>query len=84
MLKIFSTIEMLAKSDVTVLILGETGTGKDLAAQAIHSKSVRKNKPLVTVNCPALPEQILESELFGYCKGAFTDAREDKEGILSP
>ena len=82
MLKVFNTIQMLARTDVTVLILGETGTGKDLAAQAIHSLSDRRRNRIVTVNCPALPESILESELFGYRKGAFTNAGEDREGLF--
>lgn len=82
LLKIFKTIEMLARTDVTVLILGETGTGKDLAAQAIHALGHRRQVPMVTVNCPALPENILESELFGYLQGAFTDAKEDKKGLF--
>lgn len=83
MLTIFNTIDMLAKTDVTVLILGETGTGKELAAQAIHAKSDRAAKQMVTVNCPALPESILESELFGYHKGAFTNADRDKPGLFT-
>ena len=82
MLHIFDTIEMLAKTDVTVLIQGETGTGKELAAKAIHIRSARGDRPLVTVNCPALPESILESELFGYCKGAFTNADRDNQGLF--
>ena len=82
MLKVFRTLQMIAKSDVTVLILGETGTGKDLAARAIHSLSKRRHRSMVTVNCPALPENILESELFGYRKGAFTDAVSDKKGLF--
>ena len=82
MLKVFRTIQMLAKTDVTVLILGETGTGKDLAARAIHALSKRRHRGMVTVNCPALPENILESELFGYRKGAFTDATSDKKGLF--
>jgi transcriptional regulator with GAF, ATPase, and Fis domain len=65
-----------------VLIRGESGTGKELAARAIHSMSSRAEKKMVTVNCPALPEQILESELFGYCKGAFTGADHDKAGLF--
>lgn len=80
--EVFRTIEMLARTDVTVLILGATGTGKDLAALAIHTKSNRSQNQLVTVNCPALPESILESELFGYKKGAFTNASQDKQGLL--
>ena len=82
MLDVFNTIQMLARTDVTVLILGETGTGKDLAARAIHDLSVRRNLPMVTVNCPALPETILESELFGYRKGAFTNANDDRKGLF--
>jgi len=78
----FEKIRMLAQSDATVLIQGETGTGKELAAQAIHNLSHRANRKLLTVNCPALPETILESELFGYRKGAFTDAREDRRGLF--
>ncbi len=79
---IFEKIHMLAQSDVTVLIRGETGTGKDLAAQAIHRLSRRGNRDLITVNCPALPETILESELFGYRKGAFTHAVSDHRGMF--
>jgi transcriptional regulator with GAF, ATPase, and Fis domain len=82
MLDVFHKIQMLAKSDVTVLIRGETGTGKDLAARALHSLSRRRGMPMVTVNCPALPESILESELFGYRKGAFTNANEDRKGLF--
>jgi DNA-binding NtrC family response regulator len=79
---VFETIHMLAQSDVTVLIRGETGTGKELAAEAIHSLSRRGRRPKVTVNCPALPESILESELFGYRKGAFTHAEADRTGMF--
>ena len=79
---VLQAIQALARTDVTVLILGETGTGKDLAARAIHAASSRRNQPLVTVNCPALPETILESELFGYRKGAFTNAAEDRKGLF--
>jgi DNA-binding NtrC family response regulator len=82
MRQVRALVEMLAQSDVTVLIQGETGTGKDLAAQAIHGLSPRARRPMVTVNCPALPENILESELFGYRKGAFTDACQDKTGLF--
>ena len=79
---VFEKIHMLAQSDVTVLIRGETGTGKDLAAQAIHKLSRRGRRKLITVNCPALPETILESELFGYRKGAFTHAIADHTGMF--
>ncbi len=79
---VFDKINMLAQSDVTVLIRGETGTGKELAAQAIHQLSRRGHRKLITVNCPALPETILESELFGYRKGAFTHATSDHTGMF--
>ena len=82
MRQVQALVKMLAQSDVTVMIQGETGTGKDLAAQAIHGLSGRAGRPMVTVNCPALPVNILESELFGYRKGAFTDARKDKTGLF--
>ena len=82
MLAVFSSIQMLARTDVTVLIRGETGTGKELAARAIHGAGNRASKALVTVNCPALPESILESELFGYRKGAFTNADQDRIGLF--
>lgn len=82
MSKVFDAIQMLGRSDVTVLIRGESGTGKEMAARAIHSLSGRKDREMVTVNCPALPENILESELFGYKKGAFTNASEDKAGLF--
>jgi len=80
--RVYQTIQMIAKTDVTVLITGESGTGKDLAAKAIHALSHRCDQPYVTVNCPTLPENILESELFGYKKGAFTDASSDKIGLF--
>lgn len=79
---VFAKINMLAQSDVTVLIRGETGTGKELAAKAIHHLSRRGRRSLITVNCPALPESILESELFGYRKGAFTHAIGDHTGMF--
>jgi DNA-binding NtrC family response regulator len=82
MQRIYQTIRMIAKTDVTVLITGESGTGKDLAARAIHSLSPRSSGQYVAVNCPTLPESILESELFGHRKGAFTDARSDKIGLF--
>jgi DNA-binding NtrC family response regulator len=73
---------MISKTDVTVLITGESGTGKNLAARAIHDLSPRSTKPFVRVNCPTIPENILESELFGYKKGAFTHATQDKQGLF--
>lgn len=75
-------IARVADSDATVLIRGESGTGKELAARAVHSLSGRRNRPMITVNCPALPEHILESELFGYAKGAFTGASQEKRGLF--
>ena len=79
------TVELLSRlatSCATVLIRGESGTGKEVAARAIHSMSKRADKDMITVNCPALPEHILESELFGYVKGAFTGAETDKDGLF--
>lgn len=80
MQRIFALLPAVAESDSTVLIEGESGTGKELFARAIHNLSSRRDKPLVTVNCGALPDTLLESELFGYKAGAFTDARKDKPG----
>jgi PAS domain S-box-containing protein len=79
-LNIFSILPDIAESDSTVLIEGPSGSGKELFARAIHDLSLREEKPLVVVNCGALPETLLESELFGYVKGAFTDAKRDKPG----
>jgi transcriptional regulator with PAS, ATPase and Fis domain len=80
MQKIFEILPVIAKSDATVLVEGETGTGKDILARVIHTASDRAGKPLVKVNCAALPENLLESEMFGYVKGAFTGADKDKTG----
>ncbi len=80
MRRIFDILPEIAESDSTVLIEGDSGTGKDLFARAIHNLSPRRHKPLVTVNCGALPDTLLESELFGYKAGAFTDAKTDKPG----
>lgn len=82
MQKLFKILDQVALSDSTVLIEGETGTGKELMAKAIHSLSARKNEPFIAVNCGALPDNLLESELFGYKAGAFTDARSDKPGMF--
>lgn len=78
--KIFDTLPQIAQSDATVLLEGESGTGKELFARAIHSLSSRNKKPFIPVNCAALPDTLLESELFGYKAGAFTDAKRDKAG----
>ena len=83
MQKAFKAIQTVAQTDVTLLIRGESGTGKEMAARAVHRLSRRSGRSLVTVNCPALPENILESELFGYRKGAFTHATADKKGLFS-
>jgi PAS domain S-box-containing protein len=78
--EIFHVLPDIAESDSTVLIQGASGTGKELFAKAIHNLSRRKEKPFIKVNCGALPDTLLESELFGYMKGAFTDAKKDKPG----
>ncbi|MFP7755682.1 sigma 54-interacting transcriptional regulator [Thermodesulfobacteriota bacterium B35] len=80
MRKILSVLPEFARSESTILILGESGTGKELVAQVIHKLSPRKDKPFVAVNSGALPDTLLESELFGYKAGAFTDARKDRKG----
>ncbi|QJB57547.1 sigma-54 dependent transcriptional regulator [Pseudodesulfovibrio sp. zrk46] len=76
-------VAAVAESDYTVLIRGESGTGKELVARTIHKMSKRRNKPMLTVNCPAIPDQLLESELFGHVKGAFTGADRDRKGIFA-
>ncbi|HBI14978.1 MAG TPA: sigma-54-dependent Fis family transcriptional regulator [Desulfobulbaceae bacterium] len=80
--RVLDLIARIADTDATVLIRGESGTGKELAARALHDLSRRKERRMITVNCPALPEHILESELFGYCRGAFTGATQDKKGLF--
>ncbi len=81
--KVFSTIGKVAEYKTTVLIQGESGTGKELVARALHAGSSRKNKPFIPINCGAIPETLLESELFGHKKGAFTDAHADKKGLFA-
>jgi len=82
MQEVFRRLRLAADSDVTVLLTGESGTGKELAAAAIHSLSDRRDKPFLAVNCSAMPESLLESELFGHVKGAFTGAVRDKLGVF--
>ena len=83
MQRLFEMLEIISESDSTILLEGESGTGKELFAKAIHSLSHRKKGPMITVNCGALPNTLLESELFGYKAGAFTDAKKDKPGRLA-
>lgn len=83
MLRLFGMLEQVAEGDTTVLLEGESGTGKELFAKAIHYLSRRKDGPMITINCGSLPDTLLESELFGYKAGAFTDAKKDKPGRLA-
>jgi len=82
MTNILSLLAKVGDSSATVLFMGETGTGKGLLAQVVHEISIRRDRPFVQVNCAALPEQLLESELFGYVHGAFTGALRDKTGLF--
>ena len=82
MLAVFKMIETIARTNSTVLITGESGTGKDLVARAVHYNSMRRDQPFVALNCGAVPETLLESELFGHMRGAFTGADQNKKGLL--
>ncbi len=82
MKRVFEMLDSVADSDANVLIVGESGTGKELAANAVHAQSPRVEGPLVKINCAALPKDLIESELFGHVKGAFTGASTDKPGLL--
>jgi DNA-binding NtrC family response regulator len=82
MQEVYEKIRAVASTDAPVLITGESGTGKELAARAIHKLSLRGDMPMVSVSCPNIPAQMLESELFGHVKGAFTDAYRDKKGLF--
>jgi DNA-binding NtrC family response regulator len=83
MRKFLSHLRTVARSNYTTLVRGESGTGKELTARALHSLSARRDKPLIMVNCPAIPEHLLESELFGHVRGAFTGADHDQAGLFA-
>ena len=83
MQKLYDQLSRIADSETSVLLLGESGTGKELAARSLHKRSRRRDQPFVAVNCAALPDTLLESELFGHAKGAFTDARSDRKGLFA-
>lgn len=82
MLRLLEQARMVAQSDVSVLINGQSGTGKEILAQAIHNASPRSKNAFIAINCGALPEQLLESELFGHARGAFTGAVSSREGLF--
>ncbi len=81
--ELYERITMVAPTDITVFIAGESGTGKELVARTIHNMSLRNERPFVVVNCGAIPESLLEDELFGHVRGAFTDATKDREGLFA-
>jgi two-component system response regulator HydG len=81
--RLYDQLSRIAKTDASVLITGESGTGKELVAKALHGRSRRHDRPFIAVNCAALPDTLLESELFGHVKGAFTDARADRKGLFA-
>ncbi len=83
MVKLYATVDRVARSDMSVLIVGETGVGKELVAARIHERSARASRPLVVVNCAAIPDALIESELFGHERGAFTGANKRKVGLLA-
>jgi two-component system response regulator HydG len=82
MQELYALIQRVAEADASVIVRGETGTGKELVAAAIHARSRRASGPLVSINCAAVPEALLEGELFGHLRGAYTDARSDRKGLL--
>src|SRR5882762_2578062 len=78
----FAFVSKVAATEAPVLLLGESGTGKEMAAMAIHRRSVRKDGPFIAINCNAIPENLLESELFGHEKGSFTGAHTQRKGMM--